>query len=196
MIRLDHIAFGYRPRRLILRDVSFAVPDGARVCLTGPSGCGKSTVLRLILGLEKPKSGTLTVPEGTRFSAVFQENRLLPGRTALQNVALFSDTDTAAALLNRLGLTEALHRLPDELSGGMKRRVALARALAHPFDVLILDEPLTGLDEESIDTCLAVIGEVLGDRTLIAVSHQPELMQALHGTAIPLTMQKDPKPAD
>ena len=95
MIRLEHVTFGYGLQKAVLRDVSLEIPQGGRLCLMGPSGKGKSTVLRLLLGLEKPRRGTVSVPEGTTFSAVFQENRLLPWKTVLENVALFSDGETA-----------------------------------------------------------------------------------------------------
>ena len=73
MIRLDHVTFGYGLQKEVLRDISLEIPEGGRLCLTGPSGEGKTTVLRLLLGLEKPRRGTVSVPEGTAFSAVFQD---------------------------------------------------------------------------------------------------------------------------
>ena len=109
MIRLEHVTFGYGLQKAVLRDVSLEIPQGGRLCLMGPSGKGKSTVLRLLLGLEKPRRGTVSVPEGTAFSAVFQENRLLPWKTALENVALFSDGETARRCLAALGRAAARH---------------------------------------------------------------------------------------
>ena len=91
MLRLDHVTFGYGAEVPVVRDFSLEIPQGGRVCLTGPSGQGKTTVLRLLLGLEAPRQGTVFVPAGTRFSAVFQEDRLLPWKTTLENAALFSD---------------------------------------------------------------------------------------------------------
>lgn len=179
MLELDHVTFGYGSEKTVLRDVSMVVPDGGRVCLMGSSGRGKTTVLRLLLGLERPQRGTVTVPEGTRFSAVFQEDRLLPWKTALENAALFSGEAEARAMLEALGLGDSLCALPEALSGGMKRRAALARALAHPFDVLVLDEPLTGLDGDTRERCLCVIDETVGDRTLVMAAHDPAEAAAL-----------------
>ncbi len=186
MIRFENVTFSYGLRPPVVRELTLTVPEGGRLCLTGVSGQGKTTVLRLLLGLEKPRRGVVTVPDGTRFSAVFQEDRLLPWKTALENVALFSDGDTACRLLAQLGLAQDSAQLPAALSGGMKRRVALARALAHPFEVLVLDEVLTGLDSETKARCLSVIHETVGGRTLVMASHDPTEATALHADIYPL----------
>lgn len=174
MIRLENVTFGYPLRKPVLQDFSLALAPGDRVCLTGPSGRGKTTVLRLLMGLEKPRAGRVALPEGLRVSAVFQEDRLLNGRTALENVALFSDDAAAERLLCDLGLGEALHQYPRQLSGGMKRRVALARALAHPFDLLVLDEALTGLDDHSRAVCLQAIDACAAGKTLVMATHSTD----------------------
>lgn len=179
MLRLENVTFTYGEKE-VLRDVSLTIPKGGRVCLMGASGEGKTTALRLLLGLEKPQCGAVIQPPDVRFSTVFQEDRLLPWKTALENVALFSDTDTAAAMLEALGLGDSLHEKPEALSGGMKRRVALARALCHPFDVLVLDEPLTGLDGETKALCLSVIDRAVGARTLLLATHDEHEATALH----------------
>lgn len=171
MIRFDRVTFGYRGKKAVIQDFSLEIPSGARICLFGPSGRGKTTVLRLLLGLEKPRRGRITGTDGLRFSAVFQEDRLIPERTVLENVSLFSDGETADAILTELGLGDVLQSLPGELSGGQRRRVALARALAHPFDVLALDEAMTGLDDDSAHRCLTAIDRTVGERTLVMVTH-------------------------
>ena len=186
MIRMEHVTFGYALQRPILRDFSLTVPEGGRVCLMGPSGQGKTTALRLLLGLERPRKGTVSVPEGVRFSAVFQEDRLLPWKTVLENAALFSDEDSARRILTALGLGDSLGALPETLSGGMKRRAALGRALAHPFDVLVLDEALTGLDGETKQRCLTAIDEAVGRRTLVLATHDAEEAHALGAEIVTL----------
>ena len=122
--------------------------DGVTV-LRGVSGAGKTTLFRLLLGLETPDEGTITGIKQKKPAVVFQEDRLLPWATALENVSLASDNTRAEQALSRLGLCDNLCQLPRELSGGMQRRVAIARALAYQGDILFLDEPFTGLDEEN-----------------------------------------------
>lgn len=180
MIRFEDVTFGYGLHRPLWRHLSLTLPLGGRYHVAGASGCGKTTLLRLLLGLEKPKKGAVTGTEGLRFSVVFQEDRLIESRSVLHNVALFSDEETARRQLARLGIaTEYFNALPRELSGGMRRRVALARALAHPFDVLVLDEPTTGLDRDTANLCLAAVDEAVGERTLVLVSHDPADSAAL-----------------
>ena len=186
MIRFDHVTFGYALQRPILRDFSLTVPEGGRVCLTGPSGEGKTTALRLLLGLEKPRRGTVSVPEGIRFSAVFQEDRLLPWKTVLENAALFSDEETTHRIRMVLGRGHNLDALQETLSGSMKLHPALGRALAHPFDVLVLDEALTGLDGETKQRCLAAIDEAVGRRTLVLATHDTEEAHALGAETVTL----------
>ena len=180
MIRFENVTFGYRGKPPVLENWSLAIPDGARLHLSGASGAGKTTALRLLMGLERPRRGRVTGTEGLRFSAVFQEDRLLPERTVLENAALFSHVETARRVLIRLGLEGVLDSLPHQLSGGQRRRAALGRALAHPFDVLVLDEALTGLDEENTARCLAAVDEFAGGKTLVLVSHDVSHAQRLH----------------
>ncbi|MDO4810616.1 MAG: ATP-binding cassette domain-containing protein [Eubacteriales bacterium] len=171
MIRFDGVTFGYGLGKNVLQDFNLTVPDGARIWLCSPSGGGKTTVLRLLMGLEKPQKGGVTGCEKLRFSAVFQEDRLLPWKTAAENAAMFSDETAARAMLSRLGLREEADMRPAQLSGGMKRRVALARALCHDCDALVLDEPLTGLDAEMKKICLQAIEETVQNKTLVLTGH-------------------------
>ena len=97
------------------------------------------------------------------------------------------DTETIRAHLTELGLGDSLDALPETLSGGMKRRAALGRALAHPFDVLVLDEALTGLDDETRARCLAVIDRAAGARTLVMATHDPAEAQALRARPAAVT---------
>ena len=141
----------------VLRDFSAELSMSGVTVLRGPSGAGKTTLFRLLLGLEKPDSGEICGMEGRKPAVVFQEDRLLPWASALENVSLVSEQTVAEAYLTRLGLGDSLHQLPRELSGGMKRRVAIARALAFGGDLLLLDEPFTGLDEENKRVCAEAI---------------------------------------
>ena len=180
MIRFDHVTFGYEAERPVLRELSLEIPEGGRVCLTGASGQGKTTALRLLLGLEQPQSGAVIRPEGTRFSVVFQEDRLLPWKTALENAALTGSAEDARCWLTELGLGGSLDALPETLSGGMKRR-------AHPFDALVLDEALTGLDDAAKARCLASIDRAVGPhKTLVMACHDPAEAAALAARTVPV----------
>ena len=186
MIHFDKVSFGYTRGRDVLRDFSMSIPPQGRICLFGRSGCGKSTVLRLAMGLEKPRSGRITGIEGLAVSAVFQEDRLLPWKTVLENAALFAQRDRAEAILTQLGLAEVLHSLPAELSGGMKRRAALGRALSHASDLLILDEPFTGLDEETRERVIALVDREARDRMVLLATHDLQEAQALGAEIVQL----------
>lgn len=144
----------------VLKDFSATLSLNGVTVLRGVSGAGKTTLFRLLLGLEMPDEGTITGMERRKPAVVFQEDRLLPWATALENVSLVSDNARAEEALSRLGLCDNLCQLPRELSGGMQRRVAIARALAYQGDILFLDEPFTGLDEENKQIAAAALLDV------------------------------------
>ncbi len=151
-LELAHLTKRYGPLT-VLEDFSLSLPLEGAVALMGPSGCGKTTLLRLLAGLEQPDEGAVRLG-GRKISMVFQEDRLLPGLTAKANVlAVLPAGEKSSALadevLSACGLSSAAHKLPEELSGGMRRRVAVARAIAYGGDILLLDEPFKGLDEET-----------------------------------------------
>lgn len=163
--------------KTVLRDFSHRFPGGAFSCILGPSGCGKTTLLRLICGLIPPDSGRILGAEGQKNSAVFQENRLFENLTAEKNLMLtarrgFSRTD-ARALLQELGIEDEASMPVHSLSGGMQRRTALARALAADYDLLLLDEPFSGLDGETRRRALQTLRRHATGRTVICVTHDP-----------------------
>ena len=167
-------AFDGRP---VLQNVSIHLQKGVHYALMGPSGCGKTTLVNLLLGLMKPDSGAVKRAPGLLMSAVFQENRLLGQMTAAANVALVSKASVAAIeeLLLRLGIApESLPQPVSTYSGGMKRRVALARALLADFDVLFLDEPYKGLDEETRTRVMAIVAEHTQGKTVLLITHDKE----------------------
>lgn len=157
----------------VLRDVTFEAHGGV-TCIMAPSGSGKTTLLRILLGLEKADGGTVT-PGGARWAAVFQEDRLLDQLSALDNLrfvlgAEFREEE-ARTLLAELGLDDVGGKRVRDFSGGMKRRLALARALLVPADILALDEPFAGLDEENRTRAIACIRKYAAGKTVLLVTH-------------------------
>jgi NitT/TauT family transport system ATP-binding protein len=136
--------------------IDLDVPAGQFIAILGPSGCGKSTLLRMIAGLDRPNAGEIGAIDRTSIAYVFQDAHLLPWRNVLRNVALplelrgVSKADRVAAArdaIAQVGLSEAERRYPAQLSGGMRMRVSLARALITQPKLLLLDEPFAALDE-------------------------------------------------
>jgi NitT/TauT family transport system ATP-binding protein len=157
MIALENVSKRFANGVQALNDLSFTVSRGEFVSLLGPSGCGKSTALRLAAGLLAPDAGAVTYPDGKpEVGFVFQDHTLMPWADALTNARLPLDLKhvprgqadaRASAALARVGLAGFEHAYPRELSGGMKMRVSIARALAAQPQLLLLDEPFAALDE-------------------------------------------------
>ncbi len=162
--------------RTVLKDLSFTAGPGI-TCVMAPSGAGKTTLLRLLTGLEPPEGGVITpAPAQCRWAAVFQEDRLLEDLTAAGNLrfALGAALDgSAAALLADLGLDLEDPRPVRLWSGGMRRRLALARALLAPSGALALDEPFTGLDGALRARCMALIRQAAERKPVLLVTHDP-----------------------
>lgn len=158
-IQLKNISKSYvlkKGQKRVFRDLSLSWPSKEFVSFVGPSGCGKSTLLRLLMGLESPDQGEVSLIANP-LSMVFQEPRLLPWRTVLENVCLpmelqgssrkHTDRDRAEEILASLGLERFSAQFPSQLSGGMKMRVSIARALLNSPQLILLDEPFSALDE-------------------------------------------------
>lgn len=165
-IVLQNVCKQFRKGTLALKNISLRVDRGDFISFLGPSGCGKSTLLRLVSGLSAPSEGSITVngmtPTNARelMSFIFQDATLLPWRTVEQNVGLGLELEHAARparrekvdrMLELVGLTAVAKHYPRQLSGGMKMRVSIARALASRPRILLLDEPFAALDEMSRD---------------------------------------------
>ena len=150
MIECSNLCLSFEGR-VILNKVSFSLPDAGIFALMGSSGIGKSSLLKILSGLLAPDSGTIRGLDNLRVGIMFQEDRLLPWHTALKNVMLAMEhpsQEEARKLLDALEIGESADMYPAVLSGGMKRRAALARAIAFSPDVLLLDEPFSGIDEQ------------------------------------------------
>ncbi len=177
---------------LLFRDLSFQFPKTGLFILCGGSGSGKTTLLRMIAGLDTDYEGEIEGGGLERVSYVFQEHRLLPSLTALDNVALIlsgplreeENRKKAALLLTEVGYPEEdLLKKPHQLSGGMKQRVSLARALAAARPILLLDEPEKDLDPSLKERLLRLIQRKSTEALVVLVSHTPELYhEILSGT--------------
>lgn len=173
MISFKNVSFSYGKKK-ILTDFSLDIKYGDRICLFAPSGFGKTTLLRLIMGLETVKKGSLEGVKGKTVSAVFQEDRLIPQKTVFQNLALFGDERAITEALEALGISDAANLYPSELSGGMARRAAIARALVRDADIYLFDEPFNGIDKENLlKTAEFILKKTMG-KTFIAVTHSRE----------------------
>ena len=167
-----HFSFG---DNIIFQGLELDIPNGQITALMGPSGKGKTTLLRLIAGLIQPGSGSIDV--GNRSVGImFQEPRLFPQLNVLQNVMLVIDNkhekkERALALLKSFDVLDAVNKYPEELSGGMAKRVALARAIAYNTDILLLDEPFSALDSNTKDQVIAQTKQLVRNKTVIIVTH-------------------------
>lgn len=177
MIELNNVSFSYGKKK-VLDGFSLIVPKGDRICLFGESGAGKTTILRLILGLEKADLGTVKC--NGSFSAVFQEDRLLPFKTVKENITAFTNSNKIDIILNRLGIGEYSNSYPSELSGGIARRAAIARALCIDADAYVFDEPFTGLDSANVALAAELINEITSEKTVILVTHSKSDAQMLN----------------
>jgi ABC-type nitrate/sulfonate/bicarbonate transport system ATPase subunit len=180
----------------VLDRLSITLTNGEVVALVGPSGCGKTTLLRIIVGLDRDFTGRVQLPPHGRLGVVFQEPRLLPWRTVEANVRLAApqaSEETLGALFATLGLTEHRRHYPGELSVGLARRVALARAFAVQPELLVLDEPFVSLDSALAVRLRAELVELVSRRpvTTLLVTHDVDEAAALADRLILLS----PSPA-
>ena len=172
-IELDHVTVSFGERNVI-EDLSLSLPEKGIVSFFGVSGSGKSTLLNLLAGLVPLKEGEIRGLEDRRISYVFQEDRLLPWLTVEANVALVGEDSRPVdpqPFLELVGLGERAKDFPNALSGGMRRRLAIARALAYQGDLLLLDEPFSGLDRGLRQKLMDQLGPMGKDCLLVLVSH-------------------------
>lgn len=191
----------------VLKNVNLTMERDKTYCLMSPSGTGKTTLFRILMGLEKEDEGIITWNVGSAFrsdsdtnasrplriSTVFQEDRLCPTFSPLENVMMVQKQPTCEPLKNeirtamcRLLPEECFNRPVSTLSGGMKRRTAILRALLTKSDMLLLDEPFTGLDEETKIDVIRFLQEYRNNRFLLISTHQKEDVELLKGILITL----------
>ena len=187
-MKVEHLCkrFG---ERVVLDDLTLDFPDGKITCLMGASGKGKTTLLHILLGLTQPDSGEITgVPENV--AACFQTDRLCEQISAVENVRFVTGKrvprETITAHLTRLGLAGSTEQPVKELSGGMRRRVCLARAVLSGADTIFLDEPFKGLDEDTRRTAMDYLKETCAGKSLVVVTHEPAEAEYLGGNVLRL----------
>lgn len=184
MISLSGIEKSYGDKR-VLRGVGLTLSKAEVTALTGRSGSGKTTLSRILLGLEKPDGGRIEGTAGLKKAAVFQEDRLIEHMSALDNLRLVGvSKEDALRHLAALGLAENRDERAQKLSGGMRRRLALARAMAVAADLIVLDEPLTGLDGGNKRLAADYIGVHRGRAAVLLISHDPEDLELLSASAV------------
>ena len=177
-MKINNVTFHYG-NKAVFEDFSMEIPDGT-ICLMGPSGKGKTTLLKLIAGLLVPDKGSIE-SEYEKPAFMFQEDRLLPWINVLDNVLLVTDKrKEAVELLEKLEIDPQLKIA--ELSGGMARRVALARTLMYDGDILLLDEPFKGLDVKLIEKTAEII--LSYNKPAIISTHSPEEVKLLKAAVI------------
>ncbi len=161
----------------VLKDFSYAFKEGSKTAIIGSSGIGKTTLLSILSGEVTADSGTVSGLKSSQISMVFQEDRLCENLTGLLNVKMVTDIakrysyKDISFYFEKIGLDAASKKPVSEYSGGMKRRIAILRALLADFDVMIMDEPLKGLDKATKDKVISLILEFADKKTLIVATH-------------------------
>lgn len=190
MIRILNLHKSYNGEP-VLNGLNLDLKSGHTYCLMAPSGSGKTTLFRILMGLERADSGQIIGLENRKLAAVFQEDRLLEGYTALENILFVTGRRHSAkqltTILQRVLPAEALNKPVREFSGGMKRRVAILRAILAPSDFIIMDEPFTGLDVETKNTVIDLIQEYGKGKLFLIATHASEDSKLLSAEVIHLT---------
>ena len=182
-IKITDLSFSYGYKKVI-QNLSLEISSEKPVLLLGESGIGKTTLMRLLLGFLKPDSGKIEgIDRNTRIAVMYQEDRLFPQLSVYKNLKLVKkdlSREQTTDILSELRLDkEILDKLPAELSGGMRRRIALIRALIFDAVLLLLDEPFQGLDTENRKYALAAVKKYSEGRPMLVISHEPSDAEAL-----------------
>ncbi len=186
-IILKDIAKSY-DGQTVLKNFNWTIEENKFNFIMGESGIGKTTLINILMGIVKPDSGEIIGIEGKKISVVFQENRLLEDFDPATNLKLVGNKDTRdeeiVSLLIELGLGDSLKKKVSQLSGGMKRRLAIGRALIARADVVIMDEPFKELDKDLYLKTIHLVKEKLKNKTVIIVTHREEECEIFGGRKI------------
>lgn len=190
-IEIKNISFSYDEKN-VFKDYFARFPAGKTSIIMSPSGSGKTTLLYLIAGLLEASKGDIKYPfEKPKFSFVFQEDRLIENMSIINNIKMINpklNLDEIMECLERLGLKEDCKKKVANLSGGEKRRVSIARAILAKYDILLLDEPFTGIDDENKVNVIAYIKKRTSGKTVIAVTHNKQEAFLLGDTEAKITL--------
>ncbi|MCL2377062.1 MAG: ATP-binding cassette domain-containing protein [Defluviitaleaceae bacterium] len=191
MLELRHIykSFG---EKIVFTNLNLDFPEGKFTAVMGPSGCGKTTLINLILGILTPEHGEIVGFGGRKVAAVFQEDRLLEHKSGLENVLFVlrdeaKGRDVAEKLLERAELAQDAHKKAKEYSGGMRRRLALCRALVTDFDLLILDEPFKGMDAALKPRIMEMVKEKCAGKTVLLITHDRDEADFFDGDVVDIS---------
>ena len=171
-VEIRNLTISFEDKKII-DNLTYSFPSNKTTIIAGASGVGKTSLINAIMNLI-PYEGTIEYAPGTRFSAVFQENRLVDGISAYRNLKIAAPALTDSEIKDgfvSVGLENDMHTPVSRLSGGMKRRVALLRALLTPYDILIMDEPFKGLDETTAATVKAYVRKKTSEKTVLLITH-------------------------
>lgn len=186
-IKLENISYSYEDKN-IFEQFNLQFPECETTVIMAPSGTGKTTLLHLLSGLLSPQKGSILFPMSKpKISMVFQENRLLESARVFQNIKLVNSVlmkEDILDLLQKLDLTDCYSKKAGHLSGGQARRLAIARALACKYDILLLDEPFTGLDEKTKWKVMNFLKEKTKGKTVLLVTHNKEEADFFSGNKI------------
>lgn len=189
-IKLENICKSFE-EKIIFENLNIDIQKGEITILMGASGIGKTTILRMLMGLEFPNCGKITGLDKAKLSAVFQEDRLCENLSVKSNLKLVLNGKTDIDIkehLKEVGLESELETKIKNLSGGMKRRVAIVRAVIYGGDVFIMDEPFKGLDFDTKQKCMDYIMNHLAKKTLIISTHDKQEGQYLNGKILSLNL--------
>jgi len=171
MINVDKLTVKYGEKE-VLKEFSCEITKGDVNIVTGKSGSGKTTFLNVIMGLNKDYSGSILGLEDKKISSVFQEDRLIDDMSVLKNLTIVNnDIERITEAMIAFDMDSSINEKVFELSGGMKRRIAIIRALIIEFDILILDEPFVGIDKLTLEKVIEYIKKVCEGKTIIIASH-------------------------
>lgn len=192
-IKMKNICKSFNGQQ-VLSDVSMSFSEGKITCIMGASGVGKTTLINILMGLWEADSGEITGINNKKISAVFQEDRLIEHWDAIKNILLVCSGNVTNEIVKKhledIGLVDYEGKPVRALSGGMRRRVAIVRAILSEYDILFMDEPFKGLDEKLKNQVVNYVRENTKGKTLIVITHDRDEVAMLGGELVYLNSRQ------